>query len=52
MGTHTWPAMNEGMLTVVAEEKLASLMEHLNHLNEEAQMQGLRAFSWDAEVGV
>ena len=52
MGTHTWPAMNEGMLTVVAEEKLASLMEHLNNLNEEAQMQGLRAFSWDAEVGV
>ena len=52
MGTHTWPAMNEALLTMVPEEKLSPLMEHLNHLNDEAEMQGLRAFSWDAEVGV
>jgi nitrogen regulatory protein PII len=51
-GTHTWPAMNEAVLTVVEESKVEELMEHLNHLNDKAEMQGLRAFVWDAEVGV
>ncbi len=51
-GTHTWPAMNEAILTVVEEDLVAGLLEHLKHLNDKAEMQGLRAFVWDAEVGV
>ncbi len=51
-GTHTWPAMNESILTVVDNEKVAPLLEHLSHLNDKTKMQGLRAFVWDVEVGV
>lgn len=51
-GTHTWPAMNEAILTVVEEEKVEDLLVLLNHLNDKAEMQGLRAFTWNAEVGV
>lgn len=51
-GTHTWPAMNEAIITVVEEDRVKGLLEHLNHLNDKAEMQGLRAFIWDAEIGV
>jgi nitrogen regulatory protein PII len=51
-GTHTWPAMNEALITVVEDSEVPGLLEHLNHLNDKAEMQGLRAFVWNAEVGV
>ena len=51
-GTHTWPAMNEAILAVVEIEAVEDLMKHLNRLNDEAEMQGLRAFIWDSEIGV
>ncbi|MGQ1889848.1 PG0541 family transporter-associated protein [Thermophagus sp. OGC60D27] len=52
LGTHTWPALNEAILTVVDDDKTGELMSHLKHLNDKAEMQGLRAFIWDAEVGI
>ena len=29
MGTHTWPALNETILTIVPDDKLAPLLERL-----------------------
>ncbi|SFE97993.1 PG0541 family transporter-associated protein [Thermophagus xiamenensis] len=51
-GTHTWPALNEAVLTVVEDAKVEELMTLLRRLNDKAEMQGLRAFIWDAEIGI
>ncbi len=52
LGTHTWPALNESILTMVPADRVKGLLDHLNKVNHQAEMQGLHAFVWDAEVGV
>lgn len=52
MGTHTWPALNETILTIVPDEKVAPLLERLRSLNSKAEMQGLRAFVWNVEDSI
>lgn len=52
MGSHTWPAMNSAIMCVVEEEKVKPLMEAVAFLNEQAEMQGIRAFSWNIEASV
>lgn len=47
MGTHTWPAMNSSILTMVDDIKFPVVMEALRKLEENTQMQGMRAFAWD-----
>lgn len=47
MGTHTWPAMNTSILTIVDDNKFTVVMEALRKLEKETQMQGMRAFGWD-----
>lgn len=47
MGTHTWPAMNATILAMVEDEKMPSIMDALRKLEQESQMQGMRAFVWD-----
>jgi hypothetical protein len=52
MGSHTWPALNNAVLTMVEEEKGKELVHAMSELNKSAEAQGLRVFSWDciAEV--
>ena len=52
MGTHTWPALNNALLTVVKEEQKNQLLNELKKLDEAMPNQGIRAFVWEAEVGV
>lgn len=52
MGTHTWPAMNSATLCMVDEVLAAKLLEGVRKLNEKAEMQGIRAFSWSIEATV
>lgn len=52
MGTHTWPALNNVHLCIIEEEKVDPLLQRLRALNQEAEEHGLRAFLWDAEVGL
>lgn len=52
MGTHTWPAMNSSVLTVIEESKVEPLLSSLKKLNEKSEMQGLRAFVWSTEIGI
>ncbi|MBD3631297.1 PG0541 family transporter-associated protein [Cyclobacterium sp.] len=52
MGTHTWPALNNAIYTFVETEKAEKLLEELNKLNQQAEEQGLKAFSWEVQVAV
>ncbi len=52
MGTHTWPALNNAILSVTEEAKAAVLVSRLNEMNQAAEEQGLKAFSWQVEVVV
>jgi nitrogen regulatory protein PII len=49
MGSHTWPAMNSTILTIVDDSKVDVLLTSLKKLNEQSEMQGLRAFVWNIE---
>jgi len=51
-GTHAWPSKNGSILTVVNEQKAEMLLNALKRLNEKAEQQGLKAFSWDVEQGM
>ncbi len=52
MGTHTWPAMNETILSIVPDDKVKSLMDALRHLDSKTEMQGLRAYVWQVEDAI
>lgn len=52
MGTHTWPAMNSAILSVVDEALAQKLLKGVHDINEEAEMQGIRAFMWNIEFSV
>ncbi|MBU0765331.1 MAG: hypothetical protein KJ607_10905 [Bacteroidetes bacterium] len=49
LGTHTWPAMNSAILTVIEEEKKNELLKKVDEINLEAEKQGIRAFVWNIE---
>lgn len=49
MGSHTWPAMNSTIVTVVENDKIAPAMEAIRHIDHDTQLQGLRAFVWNVE---
>ncbi|MDR3350453.1 MAG: hypothetical protein LBN98_02240 [Prevotellaceae bacterium] len=48
-GTHAWPSKNGTVLAVVQDSDVATLMDALRHLNEQAEQQGLSAFVWHVE---
>jgi len=48
-GTHTWPAMNSAILTIIEDEWVATLLASLKKLDTKAEQQGLRAFVWNIE---
>lgn len=49
LGSHAWPAMNNALLVVVAEDRLERLLTALRTLDEKTPEQGLRAFVWSVE---
>lgn len=51
-GTHTWPSLNNTLLTIVPDEKVSCLLEKLSELNKRVEEQGLRAFVWNIEQTV
>ncbi|RDV13590.1 hypothetical protein DXT99_18810 [Pontibacter diazotrophicus] len=52
MGTHTWPALNNAIMSVVTPDKAEKLNSRLNEMNKVSEEQGLKAFSWDVAVAV
>jgi hypothetical protein len=52
MGSHSWSQKNSSILVVIEEEKVEPLLRRLDTLNEKKPLLGIRAFVWDAAVGL
>ena len=48
-GTHAWASMNSGIITMVDDKIVDSLLAALKKIDQEADMLGLRAFVWNIE---
>ncbi len=46
-GTHTWPELNNAVLTVVEDDKVDDLLQNVRRLDKRNQEVGIRAFVWD-----
>ncbi|MBN1767222.1 MAG: hypothetical protein JW842_01805 [Prolixibacteraceae bacterium] len=49
MGTHTWPEINNALITVIDDEKVDILLEKIQKLNAVNEEIGIRAFVWNIE---
>ncbi len=52
MGTHTWPELNSGILTIVEETMVDNILEKVRKINEINTNVGIRAFVWNVEKTV
>jgi nitrogen regulatory protein PII len=48
-GTHTWPEMNNAIMTVVPDEKVDDLLLSVRKLDKRNEEVGIRAFVWNIE---
>ena len=48
-GTHTWPEMNNAILTVVPDDKVDELLLSVRKLDRRNEEVGIRAFVWNIE---
>ena len=48
-GTHAWPSMNASIMAIVADEKVAPLLDALRAMDATTSQQGSRAFVWNVE---
>ena len=51
-GTHTWPAMNSAVITVVNDEQVPDLLSTVKKLDNRNKEVGVRAFVWNIEATV
>lgn len=49
MGTHTWPEINNALITIIEDEKVDELLEKVEKLNSVNEEVGIRAFVWNIE---
>jgi nitrogen regulatory protein PII len=47
MGTHTWPEMNNAILTIVPDNKIPDMLKYIKKMDEINKDVGIRAFVWD-----
>ncbi len=47
MGTHTWPEMNEAVITIIPSELVEVLLEKIKKLDEINLEVGVKAFVWE-----
>jgi nitrogen regulatory protein PII len=52
LGTHTWPEINNALMAIVEDEKVAELLEKIQKLNAINEKVGIRAFVWNIEQTV
>ncbi len=48
-GTHTWPELNNAILTVVDDDKVEPLLTAVRKLDRRNEEVGIRAFVWAIE---
>ena len=51
-GSHAWPSMCSGIITIVDDKRVDNLLKELKALDEESEMLGLRAFVWNVEQSI
>ena len=49
-GTHTWPELNNALLTVVPDEQVDELLLSVRKLDKRNEEVGIRAFVWNIEA--
>lgn len=52
MGTHTWPEINNAILTVVEDEMADKLLEVIKKIDNISKEVGVRAFVWNIEQSI
>ncbi len=52
LGTHTWPSLNNVLLTILEDEKVNLLLDKLKELDKHVENEGLRAFVWNIEISI
>lgn len=45
-GTHTWPEMNNAIMTVVEDDIVPNLLDNIRRLDKRNPEVGIRAFVW------
>ena len=48
-GTHTWPEMNNAVMTVIPDDKVEELLLSVRKLDKRNEEVGIRAFVWNIE---
>lgn len=48
-GTHTWPEMNNAVMTVIEDDKVNELLVSIRKLDKRNPEVGVRAFVWNIE---
>lgn len=48
-GTHTWPEMNNAIITIIEDEKVEPLLEAVRKLDKRNEEVGVKAFVWNIE---
>ncbi len=48
-GTHTWPEMNNALMTVVDDDLVSDLLDNVRRLDKRNPEVGVRAFVWNIE---
>lgn len=48
-GTHTWPEMNNAVMTVVEDDMVQPLLDNVRRLDRRNPEVGVRAFVWNIE---
>lgn len=51
-GSHAWPSLASAIITVVPDERVATVLAKLRAFNDERPKLGLRAFVWDVIDGI
>ena len=51
-GTHTWPELNNAILTVVPDDKVDDLLTSVRKLDKRNEEVGIRAFVWTIDTFV
>lgn len=49
LGSHAWPELNQGVISVMPDDKVAPILAAMKAKDEAAPDLGLRAFVWNVE---
>ena len=51
-GSHAWPSMCSGIITMVDDKRVDAILKELKALDEDFELLGLRAFVWNIEQSI